>query len=165
MSHSTPTDISPPDSRDAAFVDDLLREMLDHVKPPDPEAVIPWRIDETPEGSFAVLPAGKSLADGGEPVAEMRDLRMARLFVVGLLVHDQEKRFTLGDEHDGQGYPVLCDGEAVGYLTERDEAALEAINLADALARTPAALALLCELAGNETLEAAGLIALLHQES
>jgi hypothetical protein len=146
---------------DDSFVQELLREMLDRATPPDPDAVIPWRIEETPEGLFAVLPVGESLAGGAEPLAETRELRMARLIVVGLLVRDLESRYTLGEEREEEGYPVLCEGEVVGHLTERDEAALEAINLADALARTPAALALLCEIAGGETLEAAGLMALI----
>jgi hypothetical protein len=96
------------------------------------------------------------------PVACFRERSRALLAAAVLAGTGRDPAFVLRHDPDPEGFALLAgldrDGkpDIVGHLRLFDEALASALNVADALVRSPESLALLLEAAGKLALERAG---------
>ncbi len=150
-----------------AFTPEYL-ELLDQRDEPgtgaEAETAGPWSFAPHPRG-YAVLRAGESLGLGDRPAAVFADPGSARLAAAVLPGTGREPRYRLGKEPDAHGYPVWLDGEPAGHLPLFDENLIAALNVADALARSPFHLAWLIDAAGGLALRYAGRLAAVRARS
>ncbi|HYG62739.1 MAG TPA: hypothetical protein VEL74_09165 [Thermoanaerobaculia bacterium] len=118
--------------------------------------LVPWDIEPTDDGRWAIVPPGETLAGGAEVAAYCDDPREAELYTVLVPVSRREPRFTLGAEQTSEyGYPIYEKGEVVGHVREHDEELVMRMNMATALVSSPKALSLILERAGGTKLEQA----------
>jgi hypothetical protein len=137
-----------------AFLDRLLGE--------DPPATAlaaatagPWRVEATAGGGWAVLREGEAIP-GDEP-AGVFDERQAALLLAAALPGSAERgRFQLRPERDAGGFAVARGGRPVGRLAWFDPHLAAVLSALEELLASPAALALLLEAAGHDSLEQAG---------
>jgi len=131
---------------------------------PEAETAGPWSIAPHPHG-HAVLRAGESLDHGDRPAAVFTDPDSARLAAAVLPGTGREPRYRLGKVPDAHGYPVWLDGGLAGHLPLFDENLIDALNVADAVVRSPFHLAWLLDAAGGIALRHAGRLAAMRARS
>lgn len=118
------------------------------------EAAGPWRL--VPRGDlFALLRPWESLP-GDRPRALFRERQAALLAAAALPAVGREPTYRLRPQRTAEGFALERSGDDAGHLTYFEEPLVQALNLLDALARSPVALARLLEAAGATALEAAG---------
>jgi hypothetical protein len=134
-----------------------LRERDEPVTAADPDIVGPWRIWER-EDMFHIFREWERFEAGHQPVASFKHREDALLFTTALRACVRPMTFRIQNPGPiaAEGYRVERDGELVGHLkTDRAELLAVAHALAN-VARSPADLAILFELAGSEVQEMAG---------
>jgi hypothetical protein len=114
-----------------------------------------WRGEEIP-GAFRVFRAGETAARGFPPYAVFAAPPLTLLAAALLPGTGMEVSFRLQKEAGPSGYAVTeRGGEEVGRLQLFDEKLVDAMNVLDALLRTPETLAGVLEAAGAVALERA----------
>jgi hypothetical protein len=99
----------------------------------------------------------ESPEDGDEPFGTLTDRDTALLAAAFLPLVDRARSFSV-DPEDAGGPLLYRDGRAVGRIRYGNPELMEALNLADGLARSPASIASFLEAAGAAALELAGKI-------
>jgi hypothetical protein len=108
--------------------------------------------------SFGLFRAGESLARGHQPAAVFRWRWLALAAAAAYPSTGRDAAFHLAKEKGSEGFALSAAGETVGHLDLFEENLVAALHVADSLARSPEAFALLLEAAGAVTLERAGAI-------
>ena len=137
------------------FSEEFLAFLAERDEPetaPEADTAGPWHDEPHPDG-FAVLREGESLAKGHTPAAVFSRKELALIAAAGLPGTGRRLRFRLSPDPDAHGYPILLEGRQVGHLRYFDEELLAAINVLDAVASSPHALALLLDAIGGLALE------------
>jgi len=147
----------PPNAFGAEFLHglDLLDDEPETATEADTAAL--WRTVRD-GGRFAVLRHHESLREGDRPPARGLDRYTALLVAAVLPAVGRTPTWRLGKEAREDGFPLASHGEEAGFLAHFDEPLLAALNLADALARSPQSLALLLQAAGGLALRQVGRI-------
>jgi hypothetical protein len=118
-------------------------------------------IEPLPDGGFAVLPAGLSLAHGHPPVACFERRSEALVAAATYPGTGRDAAYRLRPEPEERGFAVESRadwGAPVGFLAEFNQDWIESMGRADALARSPEQLATFLESVGPLALERAGAI-------
>jgi hypothetical protein len=150
----------------STFADDyraLLAEEEEQAAGEPEDWLVPWPIEQAGDGSWAVLPPGQSLAEGGVPVAAFEEHRLAELCSMIIPASQREPRYTMGSEAGEDGFPFYDRGELAGHihdLTEFDDGWLARMNILDALGNSPRAVSWFLAEAGGAVLEQSGQISL-----
>jgi hypothetical protein len=158
---STPA--SAPGGSDNAFTPEYLDLLNRRDEPPtasDADAAGPWHLEQTPDGRWAVLRVGESLARGDAPSGEFLTQQAAQLAAGFYPGTGKSKRYRLGKHAEDRGYPVYYDGELAGYLPVFDEDLIASMNTGDALISAPYDLAWLFDAVGGVALERTGKLSL-----
>jgi hypothetical protein len=146
-----------------AFSSSFLHRVAERDEPPtagDADAAGPWRVVELPGRGFGLFRLGESAARGHRPTALFHQRWLALLAAAVLPGTGRDAAFRLRKDSGPQGLAVETGngGEPVGVLELFDERLIEALHVAEGLLRSPEALALLLEAAGQVALERAGAI-------
>ena len=145
-----------------AFNPDFLNQLAQHDDPVTADEAMTggfWRVVPLDDDHFGLYRVWESPEDGAEPFATLSDRDTALLAAAFLPLVARARSFSTHSEDAAPGGPVLYrDGRAVGRLRYSDPELTEALNLADALARSPASIASFLEAAGSAALEQAGRI-------
>lgn len=148
---------SEPTRPENAFARAFLRRLAGLDEPStslEAEAAGPWRL--VPRGDLlALLRPWESLPEDC-PRAVFRERQAALLAVAVLPAVGREPTYRLRPQRTAEGFPLERSGDDAGHLTYFEEPWVQALNLLDALARSPVALARLLEATGATALEAAG---------
>jgi hypothetical protein len=134
-----------------------LRERDEPVNVADPDVVGPWRIREA-GGRFHLFREWERFETGHTPAASFGHREDALLFGIALRACSGSAIFRVleGGPAGPEGYRVEREGRLVGTVkTDRAELLVTAHALAG-IARSPADLAVLFELAGSEIQEMTG---------
>ncbi len=146
-----------------AFSPSFLHRIGERDEPPtagEADAAGPWRVLELPGRGFGLFRAGESPALGDRPAAVLRQRWLALLAAAVLPGTGRDAAFRLQKDSGPEGFAVE-DGhgvEVVGHLELFDPNLIEALHVAEGLLRSPEALAVLLEAAGQVALERAGAI-------
>ena len=149
----------PPNVFDGAFLA-LLAERDEPDAAEEAEWAGPWRLERLREGGLGLFRLGESASRGGRPVAAFRQQSDA-LLTMAMIAARREPAYRLRPVSDGSGYELQSRaawGEAVGWLDVFDEDLATGLSWADALMRSPEALAFVLEACGKVILERAGAI-------
>ncbi len=148
-----------------AFEGEFLRRFRQEDEPAsaaEADAAGPWRVGPaaTSDGreAFALWRLGERPEWGDAPAALFRDHPTALLAAAIRPFVGRDAFYELGKERWNGGFPLLRQGEAVGWIDLFDEDWAFGINVMERLTRTPDALARLLEAAGPLALERAGRI-------
>lgn len=145
-----------------AFSPSFLSRVGERDEPPpagEADVAGPWCIEEIPGRGFGLFRKGESLERGFRPAAVFSSRWLALLTAAVLPGTGRDAAFRLHQEKGSSGFGVAAaDGEVLGYLELFDPKLVEALGLADSLARSPESLAYLLEGAGAIALERAGAI-------
>jgi hypothetical protein len=146
-----------------AFSPSFLRRIGENDEPPtagEADAAGPWRVLELPGRGFGLFRIGESPERGHRPAARFRQRWLALLVAAVLPGTGRDAAFRLQKNSGPEGFAVETGGrgEAMGHLELFDERLIEALHVAEGLLRSPEALALLLEAAGQVALERAGAI-------
>jgi hypothetical protein len=150
---------APPNAFDGAF----LARLEDWDEPAAAEEADwagPWRLAHLPEGGVGLFRAGESAARGHRPFARFRE-RSDALLTMAMIASRREADYRLRPLPDGDGYAVQSRaawGEAVGWLNVFDDDLVARLSWAEAIMRSPEALAFFLEACGKVVLERAGAI-------
>ena len=155
-----PTTLSP-----NAFEDGFLRRFRREDEPAsaaEADVAGPWRVEpaSTSDGreAFALWRLGERPAWGDSPAALFLDRSTALLAAAVRPFVGRESFYELGKERWNGGFPLLRQGEAVGWIDLFDEDWAFGVNVLERFTRTPEAIAKLPEAAGPLALERAGRI-------
>jgi hypothetical protein len=155
-----PAPPTPPNAFDAAFLA-RLEEQDEPAAAEEADWAGPWRLAHLPDGSgVGLFRAGESTDRGHRPFARFRD-RSDALLTMAMIASRREAAYRLQALSEGQGWAVQSRaawGEAVGWLGVFDEDLVARISWAEALMRSPEALAFFLEACGKVVLERAGSI-------
>ncbi|HVR95670.1 MAG TPA: hypothetical protein VMW27_03595 [Thermoanaerobaculia bacterium] len=142
------------------FTPEFLQLLGERDEPPtagEADAAGPWRVEEIP-GVFGVFRSGESIPRGFRPYAAFSSRPLALLAAAALPGTGRDPSFRLDKEAGPSGYAVQSGGETVGVLGLYDEKLIDALNVLEAVVRSPQALADLLEAAGALALERAGVL-------
>jgi hypothetical protein len=155
-----PTTLSP-----NAFEDGFLRRFRQEDEPAsaaEADVAGPWRVEpaSTSDGreAFALWRLGERPAWGDSPAALFLDRSTALLAAAVRPFVGRESFYELGKERWNGGFPLLRQGEAVGWIDLFDEDWAFGVNVLERFTRSPEAIAKLLEAAGPLALERAGRI-------
>jgi hypothetical protein len=155
-----PTTLSP-----NAFEDGFLRRFRREDEPAsaaEADVAGPWRVEpaSTSDGreAFALWRLGERPAWGDSPAALFLDRSTALLAAAVRPFVGREAFYELGKERWNGGFPLLRQGEAVGWIDLFDEDWAFGVNVLERFTRSPEAIAKLLEAAGPLALERAGRI-------
>jgi hypothetical protein len=146
-----------------AFSPSFLHRIGEIDEPPtagEADAAGPWRVLELPGEGFGLFRIGESPARGYRPAARFRQRWLALLAAAVLPGTGRDAAFRLQKDSGPAGFAVETGngGEVVGHLELFDERLIEALHVAAGLLRSPEALAVVLEAAGQVALERAGAI-------
>jgi hypothetical protein len=146
-----------------AFSSSFLHRVAERDEPPtagEADAAGPWRVLELPGQGFGLFRIGESAARGHRPAARFRQRWLALIAAAVLPGTGRDAAFRLQKDSGPEGFAVETGngGEPVGFLELFDERLIEDLHVAEGLLRSPEALALLLEAAGQVALERAGAI-------
>lgn len=146
-----------------AFASEFLSRFHRHDEPEssaEADSAGPWRAmpSATADGreAYGVWRVGERPEWGDPPAALLRDRELALLAAAVRPLVGREPFYGLGLERESAGFPLLRQGEAVGWIDLFDEDWAFGINLLERLARSPQALASILEAAGPLALERVG---------
>jgi hypothetical protein len=155
-----PAPPTPPNAFDAAFLA-RLEEQDEPAAAEEADWAGPWRLAHLPDGGgVGLFRAGESAARGHRPFARFRD-RSDALLSMAMIASRREAAYRLQSLPEGQGWAVQSRaawGETVGWLGVFDEDLVARVSWAEALMRSPEALAFFLEACGKVVLERAGAI-------
>ncbi|HXO20277.1 MAG TPA: hypothetical protein VOA87_10195 [Thermoanaerobaculia bacterium] len=142
-----------------------LRERDETITASEAELAGPWKREAIRDrkGAVAVLRDWESLEGGDEPAGTFWHEETAQLFAAILPAVEREPLFHLGEESGPDGFPVLAvygeqGAQVAGWLPRYEPSWIEALHFAEALARSPRALAEILEAAGPGVIEQVGRI-------
>ena len=142
------------------FTSEFLQLLGERDEPPtagEADVAGPWRVEEIP-GVFGVFRSGESDPRGFRPYAAFSSRQLALLAAAVLPGTGRDPSFRLDKEAGPSGYAVRSGSETVGVLGLFDEKLVDALNVLEALVRSPQALADVLEAAGALALERAGVL-------
>jgi hypothetical protein len=146
-----------------AFRPEFLLRMDERDEPPsaaEADAAGPWRVEPSPQGGYALLRAGESLAAGDRPAGTFERRETALLAAAILPATGREPFYRLQPEATPHGFALARSrGEIAGHLEYYDPDTAAALHVAETLLRSPESLAHLLEAAGRVALERSGRIA------
>ncbi|HET9209009.1 MAG TPA: hypothetical protein VFR03_01350 [Thermoanaerobaculia bacterium] len=155
-----PTTLSP-----NAFEDGFLRRFRQEDEPAsaaEADVAGPWRVEpaSTSDGreAFALWRLGEHPRYGDSPSALFLDRSTALLAAAVRPFVGRESFYELGKDRWNGGFPLLRQGEAVGWIDLFDEDWAFGVNVLERFTRSPEAIAKLLEAAGPLALERAGRI-------
>lgn len=155
-----PTTLSP-----NAFEDGFLRRFRREDEPAsaaEADVAGPWRVVQTSASNgreaFALWRLGEKPEWGDAPAALFLDRQTALLAAAIRPFLGRDPFYELGKDRWNGGFPLLRQGEAVGWIDLFDQDWAFGINVMERLTRAPEALAKLLEAAGPLALERAGRI-------
>jgi hypothetical protein len=148
MRSRTPQSTVPSSS---VFDPDFLRRLGEEDQPPnvEAEAAGPWEVSAVADG-WACTAAGAE-----EPRLVAREVHVALLAAAALPAAARPPRFTLA-EVVARPFPLLDGWRPAGSLAVFDPDLVAAMNVLDAVAASPVALALQLKVAGAAAVERAG---------
>lgn len=150
-----------PSSRNAFSVS-FLQRIGERDEPPlagEADAAGPWRVELIPGEGFGVFREEESLERGFRPAAVFRRRSAALMAAAVLPGTGREAIYRLQKTSGPSGFGIEEGaGELAGHAGLFDEALVEALNVAEMMARSPASLAGFLEAAGQVALERAGAI-------
>jgi hypothetical protein len=160
-----PEDAStPPPSRNA-FAEEFLSRFEREDEPPsaaEADVAGPWEVQPFPladgREAFGVWRLGERESWGDTPAGLFRDPSTALLAATVRPLVGRDPFYELGKERENGGFPLVRQGEAVGWLDLFDEDWAMGVNVLERLTRSPQALASLLEAAGPLALERTGRI-------
>jgi hypothetical protein len=118
-------------------------------------------VEPLPEGGFAVLPAGLSLALGHHPAGRFERRSEALIAAATYPGTGRDAAYRLASERGPHGFAVESRadwGAPIATLDEFNQDWVDAMAKVDALARAPELLAMVMEAVGPLALERAGAI-------
>src|SRR4051795_7162901 len=155
-----PTTLSP-----NAFEDGFLRRFRQEDEPAsaaEADVAGPWRIEPASASdgreAFALWRWGERPEYGDSSSALFLDRSTALIAAAVRPFVGRESFYELGKERWNGGFPLLRQGEMVGWIDLFDEDWAFGVNVLERFARSPLALARLLEAAGPLALERAGRI-------
>jgi len=122
------------------FAEEFLAYLAERDEPVtafEAEVAGPWHVEPDPQGGWAVLDEGESLAAGGGPVVTFLRKELAVIAAAVLPGTGRRLRFRLGDDPCERGFPVLFDGAVVGHSRHFREELVAAMTVVDALLSRP----------------------------
>jgi hypothetical protein len=122
------------------------------------DAAGPWVVRPHPEGGWAVLRAAERLDDGDQPAGVFGRIETAQLVAALLPGTGKDPVYRLEQNKGARGWALEDLAGPAGHLRLFDERLVTALNVADALLRSPDALARLLEASGRVALEHVGRI-------
>jgi hypothetical protein len=166
---------APPDNGDGrpnAFDAGFLARLEDHQEgengePPtasEAELAGPWRIEPLPPsygGGYGLFRAGEDVRRGFGPHARFTSLWAAKLVASLLPGLARDEAYRLRPDAEPEGFALESReawGAVIGHVGVFDPRLADALNVLDALMRSPWALALFLEACGKVALEKAGAI-------
>lgn len=148
-----------------AFAEEFLRRFEREDEPPsaaEADGAGPWRVEpsSTTDGreAFGLWRSGERPDWGDPPAGLFRERSTALLATAVRPFVGRDPFYELGKERWTGGFPLLRQGEAIGWIDLFDEDWAFGINILERFARSPEALARLLEAAGPLALERAGRI-------
>jgi hypothetical protein len=148
-----------------AFAEEFLRRFEEEDEPPsaaEADVAGPWRVEptSTSDGSeaFGLWRSGERPEGGDAPAGLFRERSTALLAAAVRPFVGRDSFYDLGKERWKGGFPLLRQGEAIGWIDLFDEDWTFGINVLERFARNPRSLAWLLEAAGPLALERAGRI-------
>jgi hypothetical protein len=160
------TPLSPANAFDRAFLD-VLDPEDDPVTATEAAAEGPWTVvrvaapkipfaEPTSPEPWAVVREGEPTDD--EPAATFVHLHPARLAAAAVPLAARDAAYRLDPAHTARGFALRQDGRVVGHLPWHHQELVAALNVLDALARSPRALATVLEAAGATAVQRVGAI-------
>jgi hypothetical protein len=159
-----PEDPSSPSSHNAFAAEFLSRFEQEDEPPSAAEADVagPWEVQPFPladgREAFGLWRLGERPDLGDLPAGLFREHAAALLAAAVRPFVGRDPFYELGRERESGGFPLLRQGEAIGWLDLFDEDWAAGVNALERLTRSPQALATLLEAAGPLALERAGRI-------
>ncbi len=148
-----------------AFADEFLRRFGQEDEPPsaaEADAAGPWDVQpsSTAEGreAYGLWRLGERPDLGDSPAALFRERSTALLASAIRPFLGREPYHLLGQERLDGGFPIVRQGETMGWIDLFDEDWAFGINVLERFTRSPEALATLMEASGPLALERAGKI-------
>jgi hypothetical protein len=148
-----------------AFAEEFLRRFEQEDEPPsaaEADVAGPWRVEpsSTSDGqeAFGLWRSGERQEWGDAPTALFRERSTALLAAAVRPFVGRDPFYELGKERWNGGFPLLRQGETIGWIDLFDEDWTFGINVLERLTRNPEALAGLLQAAGPLALERAGRI-------
>ncbi|HEX3555403.1 MAG TPA: hypothetical protein VIA62_19445 [Thermoanaerobaculia bacterium] len=148
-----------------AFAEEFLNRFEQEDEPPaaaEADVAGPWEVQPFPladgREAFGLWRLGERPDLGDAPAGLFRDHATALLAGTVRPFVGRDPFYELGRERESNGFPLLRQGEAVGWLDLFDEDWAMGLNVLERLTRSPQALATLMEAAGPLALERAGRI-------
>jgi hypothetical protein len=117
------------------------------------EVAGPCHIEPDPQGGWAVLLEGESIAAGNVPRATFLRKEAALVAAAVLPGTARRLRYRIGDDPCERGFPVLLGGATVGHCRVFYEALAAAMTVVDALLASPGDFASVLEAMGWLALE------------
>jgi hypothetical protein len=152
-----------------AFDDEFLRLFAQEDEPAsaaEADVTGPWRVEPSSMSAgleaFALWRLGERPEWGDAPAGLFRERSTALLAAAVRPFVGRDPFYELGKERWNGGFPLLRQGEAVGWIDLFDEDWAFGVNVLERFTRSPEALATLLEAAGPLALERVGRI-LLHR--
>jgi hypothetical protein len=148
-----------------AFAEEFLRRFVQDDEPAsaaEADTAGPWRIEpaSTADGreAFGVWRQGERPDWGDAPAGLFRERATALLAAAVRPFVGRDPFYELGKERWNGGFPLLRQGEAMGWVELFDEDWAFGVNVLERFTRSPMALATLLRAAGPLALERAGRI-------
>jgi hypothetical protein len=158
-----PEDPSTPVSN--AFAEEFLRRFELEDEPAsaaEADVAGPWRVDPTSTSddreAFGLWRSGERPEWGDAPAGLFSERSTALLAAAVRPFVGRDPFYELGKERWNGGFPLLRQGEVVGWIDLFDEDWAFGVNVLERFTRSPEALARLLEAAGPLALERAGRI-------
>lgn len=158
---NTPSVPTVPVSGNNAFTFEFLKRVGERDEPVtagEADVAGPWRLEEIPGAGWGLFRLGETAARRFRPFAVFRSRPVALLAAAVLPGTGRDPAFRLQLDPELSGYAVVSGGELAGHLALFDESVISALHVAEAIVRSPEALANLLEAAGSIALERAGAI-------
>ena len=159
-----PEDPTTPSSPNA-FAEEFLRRFELEDEPAsaaEADVAGPWEVQPaaTADGreAFGLWRLGERLDYGDAPAGLFRERSTALLAAAVRPFVGRDSFYELGQERWNGGFPLLRQGESMGWIDLFDEDWAFGVNILERFTRSPQALATLLEAAGPLALERAGRI-------
>lgn len=149
---------APPPPPLKVFTEEALDRLRQRDEPPtagEAELSGPWRIVRLPDGDFGVFRRADEEA-GDPPFCRFASRALALLATAALYGLGRGAVYRVAPEAGAIGFPLLREGSEAGALAVFLADLAPALDVLDALLRSPPALALLLEAAGPTALDRAG---------
>ena len=148
-----------------AFAEEFLRLFEQEDEPAsaaEADAAGPWEVQPSPTSdgrdAFGLWRQGERPEWGDPPAGLFRERSTALLAAAVRPLLGRDPFYELGRERSNGGFPLIRQGEAVGWIDLFDEDWAFGVNVLERFTRSPQALAALLEAAGPLALERAGRI-------